>query len=516
MRYDAGMDKDEAAVPQPPHTQLSVADAAEGGSRAPEASAPEALEPEVLAPEASAPAEAAGPLDIAPVISEPAKPLVIVMHASVGSGHRSAANAVAQAFELVRDGFDEGCGSQAELLPEVLGPKVPPARAVESEALDEAAPSLDDFEVEVLDVLDFGRIVFDGNKAASLFTGATRPVYDLTWRYTLTGRLLWGGGSVWSHVMYPAFTDYVREKRPAAIVCTHITAANVAVAARMLTAQRYPVVCVPTDYETEGLWPHRSADLFCVANESMAETLRPRKVPEERILITGIPTREDFRRSYDQRATREKMGLPQDKRVVLALAGAYLPRPYVHFRTAIDKLLPYLHTFDDSLHFVFVAGSDADYARHLRQECAELGLDNATVLDYVDGMAALMAASDLVICKSGGLTVTECLCAQVPMILLGKAYGQEKVNVQMLTSLGAAMHVTTARELLDALRHIAKNPEHMRAMLVNGRFLRRPDAARDIAAATLRLAAAPKNDADPLYRKRFLQFYWGGKPAHTR
>lgn len=489
-------------MPQPPHIQSSAADAAEGGSRA-----PEALPPAV-------PTE---PIETALAKPEEPKPLVIVMHASVGSGHRSAANAVAQAFELVRDGFDEGCGSQAELLPAVLGPKAPPARAVGSEAPDDgAALSLDDFEVEVLDVLDFGRIVFDGNKAASLFTGATRPIYDLTWRYTLTGRLLWGGGSVWSHVMYPAFTDYVREKRPAAIVCTHITAANVAVAARMLTAQRYPVVCVPTDYETEGLWPHRSADLFCVANESMAETLRPRRIPEERILITGIPTREDFRRSYDQRATREKMGLPQDKRVVLALAGAYLPRPYVHFRTAIDKLLPYLHTFDDSLHFVFVAGSDADYARHLRQECAELGLDNATVLDYVDGMAALMAASDLVICKSGGLTVTECLCAQVPMILLGKAYGQEKVNVQMLTSLGAAMHVTTARELLDALRHIAKNPEHMRAMLVNGRFLRRPDAARDIAAATLRLAAAPKNDADPLYRKRFMRFYWGGKPAHTR
>ena len=42
-----------------------------------------------------------------------------------------------------------------------------------------------------------------------------------------------------------------------------------------------------------------------------------------------------------------------------------------------------------------------------------LGLENTTVLGYVDGMAALMAASDLVICKSGGLTVTECLCAQV-------------------------------------------------------------------------------------------------------
>lgn len=424
------------------------------------------------------------------------RPTIVVMHASVGSGHRSAANAVAQAFDLLRDEL-----SAVNRAPE--GPDAPP-------------PFPQDLEVEVLDVLDFGRIVFDGNKAASLFTGATRPIYDLTWRFTLTGRLLWGGGTVWNRIMYPAFTEFVRKRKPLAIVCTHITAANVAVAARMLAGQHFPIVCVPTDYETEGLWPHLSADLFCVANESMAETLRPRKVPEERILITGIPTREDFRRPYDRASTRERFGLAQDKLVVLALAGAYLPRPYVHFRAALDKLLPYLHSFEKALHFVFVAGSDADYARHLRQECAELGVGNATVLDYVDDMAALMAASDVAICKSGGLTVTECLCAQVPMILMGKAYGQEKVNVQMLTSLGAAMHVTTARELLDALRRVARNPESVRAMLVNGSFLRRPDAARDVAAATLRLIAEPKNPSDARYRKRFLHFYWGGKPAHIR
>lgn len=51
----------------------------------------------------------------------------------------------------------------------------------------------EDIEIEVLDILDFGRIKFDGNKTAASFTGATRPIYDLTWRYTLTGHLLWGG-----------------------------------------------------------------------------------------------------------------------------------------------------------------------------------------------------------------------------------------------------------------------------------------------------------------------------------
>lgn len=434
-------------------------------------------------------APASDPASDAPALPERPRTTVIVMHASVGSGHRSAANAVAQALELLRDTEDESLRD---------GTIVPA-----------------DLSIEVLDVLDFGRIKFDGDKTASMFTGATRPIYDLTWRYTLTGRLLWGGGTVWSRVMFPAFTEHVREVRPLAVVCTHITAANVAVGARMLLDDDFPIVCVPTDYETEGLWPHLHADLFCVANESMAETLRPRRVPEEGIRITGIPTREDFRRTYDQRETRERLGLPQDKTVVLALAGAQLPRPYVHFRDALDKLLPYLHALSD-MHFVIVAGNDADYARHLRQECADLGLANVSVLDYVEGMAALMAASDVIICKSGGLVVTECLCAQVPMILLGRAYGQEKVNVRMLTSLGAAMHVTTSRELLDALRHIEKNPESIRSMLINGSFLRHPDAARDVARATLELTAHPKSADDPQRRKHFLRFYWGGKPAHTR
>lgn len=421
--------------------------------------------------------------DEATAPADPERPLVIIVHASVGSGHRSAANAIAQAFRMLAESDD------AEI------------------------PS--DLDVEVLDILDWGRIKFDGDKTASLFTGFTRPIYDLTWRYTFTGRLLWGGGTVWSRIMFPAFTEHVRKRPPLAVVCTHITAANVAVGARMLSGVSFPIISVPTDYETEGLWPHLYTDLFCVASESMAETLRPRKVPEERILITGIPTRDDFRETYDKRQVRDELGLPQDKQVVLALAGAYLPRPYVRFRDTLDTILPYLHSFEN-LHLAIVAGNDEDYARHLRSECTELGLGNVTVFDYVERMAALMAASDLVICKSGGLTVTECLCARVPMILLGKAYGQENINVRTLTANGAAMHATTARELLDTLRHVSRNPQSTDAMLINGSFLRRPDAARDIAHAAMRLAGKPPESDDPIRRKHFLHFYWGRKPAHIR
>ena len=406
-----------------------------------------------------------------------ARPCILVVHASVGSGHRSAAYAVSDAFERLREAGD--------------------AR-------------LADVDVETLDILDYGRVAIDGDATASMFTGFTRPVYDITWRYTLTGRLLWGGGTAWSRVMFRKFTDYVAARRPLAVVCTHITAANCAVGARMITGQHFPIVCVPTDYEIEGWWPHKEADLFCVATEAMAETLRPRHVPESHMRLTGIPVRGGIGASYDVPAVRERLGLPQESAVVLVMAGAHLPQPYVRFRATMDETLPYLKGLSD-MHFAFLPGRDEEYALHLRKAKDDMAIDNMSVFGYVDDMPALMAASDLAICKSGGLTVTECLCARLPMVLLGRAYGQEKANTRMLTALGVGMHATTARELLGALRHLHANPTSLSAMLVNGEVLRRPDAADDIARATLDLSGGECGG-----KKHFAEFYWGDRPAHLR
>ena len=404
-------------------------------------------------------------------------PVITIMHASVGSGHKAAANAVAQAIDRMRGTHD--------------------------------VPS--DVIVEVLDVLDFGRIKFDGNKTAASFTGATRPIYDITWRYTLTGRLLWGGGSAWSRIMFPAFNDYVREKRPIALICTHITAANVAVGARMMTDVEYPIVCIPTDYEIEGFWPHKEADLFCVASEFMAETLRPRLVPEANIAITGIPVRGGFEDdTFDRESVLNQFGLPVNKKIVLVLAGASLPQPYVRFRMAIEQTLPYLRRFDD-MHFVFLPGKDHEYARNLKALFSGMKLDNATVLDYVSDMASLMRASNLAILKSGGLTVTECLCARLPMLLVGKSYGQEKANTVMLTSFGASLHATTSRELVLTLERIHRYPEALDALLIGAKALRKPNAAEDIVRATMEQTKIERN-----LQKHFIEFYWGEKPAHTR
>ena len=67
-------------------------------------------------------------------------PIITVMHASVGSGHKAAANAVAQAIDRLR------------------GTHGIPNNVI----------------VDVIDILDYGRIKFDGNKTAASFTASLR------------------------------------------------------------------------------------------------------------------------------------------------------------------------------------------------------------------------------------------------------------------------------------------------------------------------------------------------------
>ena len=414
---------------------------------------------------------------------------IAVLHASVGSGHKVAAEAIAEAVERL------------------------------SEACVERFPSFNaDVEVELFDILDFGRIRFDGDKAATMFTGPTRPIYDLTWRYFLTGRLIWGGGTIWSRLMFAAFTRWVRENKPVAVICTHITAANVAVGARMITKQSYSIIGVPTDYEIEGMWPHRYTDIFCVATESMAETLRARKVEEERIRVTGLPARAKFRVGYDKAEMRQLWNVPKDKVVAIVLAGATLPRPYVHLRSLLEKALPQLAEIQ-SLHLLFMVGRDSDYANHLHALFKNLDVHNASVIGYTEEVAKYMAASDFAICKPGGLTVTECICTETPMLLASRAYGQEKVNVRLLTSLGAAQHVQTPRELVEQVHYLTlPGSGRLAAMRAVEAYLRRPNAALEIGLAGLDAALSPKDpDHDLRHSQRpFMSFYWGHKPAHTR
>ena len=97
----------------------------------------------------------------------------------------------------------------------------------------------------------------------------------------------------------------------------------------------------------------------------------------------------------------------------------------------------------------------------------KLTTKNIQVLGFVDGVKEYMTASDLVITKPGGLTVTECLFLKKPMLLINKSAGQEKANYKYLVKNKFALKASNPKEFGTYLTKIAKNPQILKKMSDN-------------------------------------------------
>ncbi len=117
----------------------------------------------------------------------------------------------------------------------------------------------------------------------------------------------------------------------------------------------------------------------------------------------------------------------------------------------------------------------------------------ADIRPFLDDMAACYADADLVICRSGALTVAELAAAGVASILVPFPFAvddHQTHNAQFLSSQGAA--VLLPQTALDAeilARYLQElDREKLLAMAVQARALAKPDAAANVARVCEELA----------------------------
>jgi len=368
------------------------------------------------------------------------QPTIAVVHASIGSGHRIAAESIAAELQSLR----------------------PDAR------------------VEVLDILDFGVARISGNTATTAFTGPTAPLYDAMWGSAWFGSAAMAISRPLLGLLYSAFTRWIAENRPTVIVATHALAANLAVQATRGGRLGGPsVVACATDFGLHGFWPRHGLTRFCVADEAEAEELVRRGTPEGEIRVTGIPVRAQFEQQPDREVARAHLDLPTDHRVVLALAGATQPGPYERFKESLAVSLTLIASIPKTT-VVVVTGRDEQYASDLRARVSGFGARTVKVLGYVENMAEVMAASDVSVCKPGGLVTAECVALQLPMVLIGPASGQERANVEALTAAGAAVYDADPRRMAEFVRKVLARPGQLARSKEATVALARPAAARAV------------------------------------
>ncbi len=124
---------------------------------------------------------------------------------------------------------------------------------------------------------------------------------------------------------------------------------------------------------------------------------------QDKLVVSGNPVRDEFR-NKDRSEARKALGYDDDRFVVLAFGGS---QGAGRINKAMVNVIKDLNGRDD-VSIVLGAGSyyyDA-ILKSFTEEGFEFG-DNIRVIEYIDDMASYLAAADLVISRSGALTVAE-------------------------------------------------------------------------------------------------------------
>jgi processive 1,2-diacylglycerol beta-glucosyltransferase len=109
------------------------------------------------------------------------------------------------------------------------------------------------------------------------------------------------------------------------------------------------------------------------------------------------------------------------------------------------------------------------------------------VIAYTRDIDEYMAAADLVMTKSGGLTTAESLARGAIMVVVNPTPGQECRNCDFLLENGAAIKVNNIEVLPSKVTELLSDEGRMRALRANVRRVARPRAAFDVLLKSLEL-----------------------------
>ena len=105
---------------------------------------------------------------------------------------------------------------------------------------------------------------------------------------------------------------------------------------------------------------------------------------------------------------------------------------------------------------------------------------NVKVLEYTNKVPELMSISDLVVSKPGGLTTSESLASNLPMIIINPIPGQEEENAEFLEEKGTGIWIRKNDSPYEVLKSIIDNPKKMEKMKENTNILAKKHSTEDI------------------------------------
>jgi 1,2-diacylglycerol 3-beta-galactosyltransferase len=266
----------------------------------------------------------------------------------------------------------------------------------------------------------------------------------------------------------------LREYSADLVVSVHPVLNKVPCRAQRAIRSTTPFAVVVTDlFTAHGLWFNPDADLTIVATAGAQTLAEQWGMSSDKLCTVGLPVSLKFVGDGTSQAERRRaLGLDPEKTTALLVGGA----------EGMGRLLDIVRSIDRArlpLQLVVIAGRNRRLFDELHSTTWHIPV---VVQRFVTNMPDWMRASDVIITKAGPGTISEALACGLPIVLSGFLPGQEEGNVTFVEQSGVGVLL----EDPDVLAHtlgvwLAPGNDTLRRIAGKTQQFARPRAALEIA-----------------------------------
>ena len=236
------------------------------------------------------------------------------------------------------------------------------------------------------------------------------------------------------------------------------------------------IYSVITDFAPHAQYLTRKNVLDCyfVSNYGMKQDLIDYGIETERIKVTGIPISPDFSKIHDKDNIRQELNL--NNKFTFLMFASWSEDIYKSIRV-FETLL----NSKDDIQVIAITGKSKDLKHSFENLVKKYGKENSfKILGFSKKIPELMAISNIVISKPGGLTSSESLACELPIIISSAILGQEEQNSNFLLNNGVAMRIFEETNIHSMFFELLNSPIRYNQMKDMTKIVGKPNASKDI------------------------------------
>jgi len=261
----------------------------------------------------------------------------------------------------------------------------------------------------------------------------------------------------------------IAQQCPDVIVCTHPAATDLLGRLRQRGELDLPVASAITDLAGLRYWAHPGADLHLITEEeSRAEV--EMIAPASRIVCVRGMTSSQFEQPLSQAEARAALEIPAEGPLILVSGGGWAVGD---LGGAAEVAL----AADPAGRVVILCGRSEEVHHHLSEAFALT--PRAKVVGFSERMPELLAAADVLVHSTAGLTAFEARIRGCQLISYGWGVAHIRLNNEAYERFGLAEVAASRSDLAEALARALQRPRS--ADLAYGE---RPAAAAEVLALT--------------------------------